>query len=169
MTIDEYKAKYKLRRFGGFGSIPCANTLLYGNSRQCHGMHDACLPPKPVRDHHSGFRDKHGAIVVVFQPYISNNLEEISTVAQTWAASKNLECRISVEDSWHLQGKTVLVEFRNPAANVAKPRCGAVLTNSSGTFVCEREKRHRMGFRSKHRQGGVTWTDAGAEREKAKP
>ena len=168
MTIDEYKAKYKLRRLGGFGSIPCANTLLYGNSRQCHGMHDACLPPKPVRDHHSGFRDKNGAIVVVFQPYISNNLEEISTVAQTWAASKNLECRISVEDSWHLQGKTVLVEFRNPAANVAKPRCGAVLTNSSGTFVCEREKRHRMGFSSKHRQGAVTWTDAGAEREKAK-
>jgi hypothetical protein len=167
MTLDEYRAKYKVRLLGGFGSFPCANTLLRGTSRRCHGTHDACLPPKPVRDHHSGFRDKNGAIVAVFQPYIGNNLEEISTVAQTWAASKNLECRISVEDSWHLQGKTVLVEFRNPAANAVKPRCGAVLTNSSGTFVCEREAGHRIGFSSKHRQGDVTWTDAGAAREKS--
>jgi hypothetical protein len=62
----------------------------------------------------------------------------------------------------------VLVEFRNPLAGLEKPRCGAVLTNSSGTFVCEREKGHPIGFSSKHRQGAVTWTDAGAEREKAK-
>jgi len=114
VTLDEYKAKYQLRLLGGFGSFPCANTLLHGNSRRCHAMHDACLPPMPVRDHHSGFRDKNGASVAVFQPYISNNLEEISTVAETWAASNNLQCRISVEDSWHSPGNTVLVEFRNP-------------------------------------------------------
>ena len=168
MTLGEYKAKYKLQQLGGFGNSPCANTLLHGNSRRCHAIHDACLPPKPVRDHHSGFRDKNGAIVVVFQPYISDNLEEISAVAQTWAASKKLECRISVEDSWNFPGKTVLVEFRNPTANAAKPTCGAVLTGSSGTYVCEREAGHPMGFGSKHRQGGVMWTDAGAEREKAK-
>jgi hypothetical protein len=166
--LDQYKAKYKLRSLGGFGSTPCANTILRGSSRQCRGMHDECLPPKPVRDHHSGFRDKKGAIVAVFQPYISNHLEEISVVAQNWAVSKNLECRISVEDSWHLPGQTVLVEFRNPAVNVAKTRCGVILKNSSGTFVCEREVGHRMGFSSKHRQGAVTWTDAGAEREKSK-
>jgi hypothetical protein len=114
VKLAEYKAKYKLRQMGGFGGYPCANTLLYGNSRRCHAMHDECLPPKPVRDHHSGFRDKNGAIVAVLQPYISNKLDEISTVAQSWAASKNLQCRISVEDSWHLPGETVLVEFRNP-------------------------------------------------------
>ncbi len=121
MTLDEYKAKYKLRQMGGFGGYPCANTLLCGNSRRCKAMHDECLPPKPVRDHHSGFRDKNGAILVVFQPYISNNLEEISAVAQAWAASKNLQCRISVEDSWHLPGETVLVEFRNPSP-LRKPK-----------------------------------------------
>jgi len=114
MTLDEYKAKYKLRQMGGFGGYPCASTLLRGNSRQCHGIHQECLPPKPVRDHHSGFRDKNGAIVAVFQPYISNNLDGISTAAKAWAASKDLECRISVEDSWHLPGETVLIEFRNP-------------------------------------------------------
>ncbi len=124
MTLDEYKAKYKLRQMGGFGGYPCANTLLCGNSRRCKAMHDECLPPKPVRDHHSGFRDKNGAILVVFQPYISNNLEEISAVAQSWAASKNLECRISVEDSWHLPGETVLVEFRNPAHPAPPSRLG---------------------------------------------
>jgi hypothetical protein len=168
MTLDEYKAKYKLRQMGGFGGYPCANTLLYGNSRRCHAIHDACLPPKPVCEHHSGFRDENGAILVVFQPYISDKLDDISNVAQTWATSKNLQCRISVEDSWHYPGQTVLVEFRNPLAGLEKPRCGAVLTNSSGTFVCEREKGHPIGFSSKHRQGAVTWTDAGAEREKAK-
>jgi hypothetical protein len=114
VTLNEYKAKYKLGQLGGFGGSPCANTLLHGNSRRCHAVHDACLPPKPVRDHHSGFRDKNGAIVAVFQPYISDNLEEIRKTAETWAASKNLQCRLSVEDSWYSPGETVLVEFRNP-------------------------------------------------------
>lgn len=114
VKLSQYKAKYKLRQMGGFGGYPCANTLLYGNSRRCHALHDECVPAKPVRDHHSGFREKDGTIVMVFQPYISNNLAGISAAAQEWAASKNLECRISVEDSWHLPGETVLIEFRNP-------------------------------------------------------
>jgi hypothetical protein len=119
MTLTEYKQKYGLRKMGGFGGYPCANTLLYGNSRRCHGGHDACLPPGLVRDHHSGFRTKDGSIVMVFQPYFGpdetpskNSLKDISAAANAWAAEKNLTCRISAEDSWHFPGKTVLVEFR---------------------------------------------------------
>lgn len=114
MTLAEYKLKYGLRQMGGFGGYPCANTLLHGHSRRCHAMHEACLPPKPVRDHHAGFRTKDGKIVMVFQPYFgpTATLDQISTAANAWAAEKNLKCRVSVEDSWHLPGKTVLVEFR---------------------------------------------------------
>jgi hypothetical protein len=63
--------------------------------------------------------------------------------------------------------KAIRKRKRKAAANAAKPRCGAVLTDASGTYICEREAGHPMAFGSKHRQGGVSWTDAGAEREKA--
>lgn len=128
MTIEEYKQKYNLKKMGGFGGYPCANTLIYGNSRRCHAMHAAgeCLPPENVNDHHSGFKDKKtGEIVMVFQPYFGDlpsdiprkkTVDGIAASAREWATEKGLSVRVSVEDSWHYPTKTVLVEFRKAAA-----------------------------------------------------
>jgi len=114
--LVKYKREYGLRRLGGFGSTPCANTLLHGNSRRCRGRHDDCCPPRPVRDHHTGFVAKDGSTIMVFQPYFdygddhTATFDHICSVAVAWAEKKGLSCRIS-EDSWYSPGRTMLIEY----------------------------------------------------------
>lgn len=51
-------------------------------------------------------------------------------------------------------------------ARLSLPRCQA----TDGTHVCEREIGHGNGWKyDKHRQGGISWTDAGAQRIIAEP
>ena len=42
--------------------------------------------------------------------------------------------------------------------------CGAEFRDQGKTYVCELPKSHVDGFRKGHRAGGVSWTDAGAQR-----
>ena len=55
---------------------------------------------------------------------------------------------------------------RKERARSLLPRCNA----TDGLHVCEREIGHGNGWKyDKHRQGGISWTDAGAKRIIAEP
>jgi hypothetical protein len=91
----------------------------------------SCSPPR--HDHESLFKDRTGALVLVEQPYFGGasehilettgdtvaaqnaydaDIAELTAQSQAFAQEWDLAVRLSIEESWHYPGKTILVEYR---------------------------------------------------------
>ena len=107
----EYLRKYGLRETR---KVACGCIL--AGSRKCIDRDVECHAP--FWDHPLLFKSQAtGELVLVYQPYLpKDNAEEhlgrFTDRVEAWAALWNFNARISVEESCHYPGRTVLVELR---------------------------------------------------------
>jgi hypothetical protein len=126
-----YRKKYGLRQIRHHEQS-CA--CLVSGSRRCMGRKVVGDCHSPRSDHASTFKDiKTGEIIMVQQPYFGGSyLHVLETTGDTVAAQKvydddvaaltaecqafatewGLSVRLSIEESWHAPGATILVEYR---------------------------------------------------------
>ncbi len=82
--------------------------------KRCMGNAD-CRPPH--WDHPSTFRScSTRELILVGQPYApcddADYMARFTASCEAFARDWHLTVRVSVEESWHYPGKTVLVEYR---------------------------------------------------------
>ena len=111
---QEYKTRYGLRE------IPLNENLIgkmiLNRRRTLRERQQCWYPEVPDQDHIHLFRTKDGELVFTSQPYFVGDVEEIRRDAEAFAAQHGLVVRVSIEESWHYPGSTVLVEYRRPQA-----------------------------------------------------
>jgi hypothetical protein len=70
----------------------------------------------PHADHNKGFYNPlTKEIIGTEQPYFGYSpatLEEITRDVEAFASAHGLKVRVSVDESWHCPGRTVLIEYR---------------------------------------------------------
>jgi hypothetical protein len=100
---EEFQKKYHLKPLYRMG---CWHRV-FGKRPRDHGK--GCRGP--YADHSNTFKDlETGEIVWTEQPY--QDIDDIIQEVQEFANKHGLTVRLSMEDSWHYPGSTVLIEYR---------------------------------------------------------
>jgi hypothetical protein len=121
-----YRKKYSLKK-SNKAVCPC----ILSGSKKCMGRKMMCGTPR--RDHRSAYKNiKTGAFVMVEQPYFGGmhdhyreqgdladaareydeDVASLTTDCEAFAKEWGLTVRIDATESWHVPGKTILVEYR---------------------------------------------------------
>lgn len=119
----------------------------------------------PHADHHQGFFNPlTREIVSTEQPYFGQSprtLEEITQDVHSFAIAHGLTARISVEESWHCPGRTVLIEYRkNKTLDI--PQSELRKMSDEELELLADEIKYVQSWRKFNRQ---TWEESEAERE----
>jgi hypothetical protein len=107
----EYLRKYGLREVR---KVACGCVL--SGARKCIDRDVECHAPD--WDHPAMFKcHDTRELVLVYQPYFPKDqtedyLERFTQRVEAWAANWRFTARVSVEESFHYPGRTVLVELR---------------------------------------------------------
>ena len=107
----EYLRKYGLRECR---KVPCGCIL--SGSKRCIDRDAECQAP--YWDHPSLFKSQAtGELVLVYQPYLPKDyskdyVDRFTERVEAWSALWHFTVRVSVEESFHYPGRTVLVELR---------------------------------------------------------
>jgi hypothetical protein len=127
--LNDSREVEKERRRAAYGGTELAgkqarNLSLYGlvyDSKNLWRGHSLGPRPPFYFDHPAWFI-KDGEYRYVTQPYLASvgsSLSEVSQKVSDFAEKHGLLVHVSLEESWHFVGRTVLIEFRkNPARDL---------------------------------------------------
>jgi hypothetical protein len=127
-----YRKKYGLRKSKRW---ICACIVI--GSKKCMGRRSQDNCETPRQDHRSAYTDSEGNFVLIEQPYFGGlhdhyledgdfenaareydqDVASLTTDCEAFAKAWGLTVRLDLTESWHVPGKTILVEYRKAGSD----------------------------------------------------